>query len=258
MTAGATQPRYPIESVANALTALDMLRSRGPLRVTEVAEALGIARSTAHRMLSILQSHGFAAADEKLGYYVGPTLMRLGASALAAQDVRRAARPILRALARATGETCELAILDGTSVLLVDIAEGTQVLRVVDELGERAPAHLTAAGKAMLANLSEKRLDELYAGQVLEAVTPYSISSRRALNQELRRVRRDGFASVKMELGLEYVGVAAAIRQLESAQPAAITVALPTLRADEDFATKLGRVVAAAAVEIARRLPGIG
>lgn len=250
MTEGASGPKYPIESVGNALTALHMLRSNGPMKVTELAEALGIARSTAHRMVAILQSHGFASVDEGQRYSTGPALLRLGASAISGLGVRRVARPVLSSLARATGETCELAILDGTDVLLIDVAEGTQSLRVVDELGGRAPAHLTAAGKAILAALPRARLNLLYDGREYETVTPYSINSRLSLDEELDRVRSDGFASVRMELGVEYVGVAAAIRLPIGNDPAAITIALPALRADEDFASSLGPVVSAAASAI--------
>ena len=249
------QPRYPIESVDNALVAADLLRSEPPVRVAELADRLGVARSTAHRLMSSLMAHGFAEPDDAgQGYVAGAALLRLGALALDRLVVRELGHPSLVALARATGETCELAVLDGTEVLLVDVVEGTHTLRVVDPVGSRAPAHLTAVGKAMLAALPASEAGQRLDRDALEVRTSHSVGTRKELLKQLPQIRAQGYALAKMELGADYVGVAAPITGPDGTVVAGITVALPVIRATEDFASSIGPLVAAAAREVAGRL----
>ncbi|MFJ9565254.1 IclR family transcriptional regulator [Streptomyces fuscichromogenes] len=249
------QPRYPIESVGNALVALDLLRLKPSIRVTDLADRLSVARSTAQRLMSSLVSHGLAIADDAgQGYAAGATLLRLGALALDRLTVREVAHPSLVSLARVTGETCELAVLDGAEVLLVDVVEGTHTLRVVDPVGSRAPAHLTAVGKAMLASLPVADLERLLVEEDLEVRMLRSIGTRAELVEQLVRVRADGYASAQMELGDDYVGVAAPVLGPCGGIVAGVTVALPVVRATEDFAATIGPMVAAAGREIGRRL----
>ena len=253
-----SQPRYPIESVGNALVAADLLRSQPTVRVADLADQLGVARSTAHRLMSSMISYGFAEPDEAgQGYIAGTALLRLGALALDRLTIRELAHPALTALARATGETCELALLDGAEVLLVDVVEGSHTLRVVDPVGSRAPAHLTAVGKAMLASLAPPRVEQI-VDENLETRTPRSIGTRADLQAQLSRIRTEGYATAQMELGEDYVGVAAHIAA-PAVGPnrgivAGITVALPVVRATEDFASLIGPRVVAAAGEVASRL----
>ncbi|MGW5691536.1 IclR family transcriptional regulator [Streptomyces asiaticus] len=249
------QPRYPIESVGNALVALDLLRSEPSIRVTDLADQLGVARSTAQRLMSSLISHGLAIPhDAGQGYAAGAALLRLGARALDRLTVREVAHPSLVTLARVTGETCELAVLDGAEVLLVDVVEGAHTLRVVDPVGSRAPAHLTAVGKAMLASLPVAELKRLLAEEDLEVRAQRSIGTRAELAKQLVQVRADGYASAQMELGDDYVGVAAPVLGPHGEIAAGLTVAIPAIRATEDFAATIGPKVAVAGREIGRRL----
>lgn len=246
------QPRYPIESVGNVLVAADLLRSQPSIRVSELADRLGVARSTAHRLVSSLVAHGFAEPDDaSQGYVPGAVLLRLGALALDRLAVRKVAHSSLVALAATTGETCELAVLDGVEVLLLDVVEGSHSLRVVDPVGSRAPAHLTAVGKAILAALPAADFDELFGQDALETRTRRSISARTELLEQLSKVRTQGYASAEMELGEGYVGVAAPVIGPDGKVVAGITVALPSVRAADDFASAIGPKVAAAAREVA-------
>ena len=251
------QPRYPVESVGNALIAADLLRSKPSLRVAELADRLGVARSTAHRLMASLVSHGFAETDDAgQGYVAGAGFLRLGALALDRLVIRQVAHSSLVTLARTTGETCELALLDGVDVLLVDVVEGSHTLRVVDPVGSRAPAHLTAAGKAMLAALPEVEVEQLYDQDLLETRTKRSIGTRAELLEQLSRVRQMGYAEARTELGEDYVGVAAPVVGADGMVVGGITVALPVVRAAEDFASAIGPKVVAAAGEVASRLEG--
>ncbi|MEU3271085.1 IclR family transcriptional regulator [Saccharomonospora sp. NPDC006951] len=205
------RPQYPIESVDNALRILLLLGDRSELRLTEVADYLGVASSTAHRLLAMLHYRGFVRQDSRSKAYVpGTTLTGVAFSILQKFDVRQTLRPFLEQLNDETGETVHVATLDGTTVRFIDAIESPKAVRVASRLGRSMPANCTSTGKAMLAFLPEERLRQLYPGDELPALTENSISSRSALERELAGIRRRGYAtsSEESEEGVSSVSVA--------------------------------------------------
>lgn len=232
---------YPIGSVGNALQVLLMLQTSSALRVSDVSTDLGIARSSAHRTLALLQQFDFVEQDlSTRTYRRGPALVEIGLAAVNQLPVRRAAYQLIRNLRDVTGETTELCVLDGRDVVVADVAEGLLPLRVVDELGDRMPAHLTAAGKAILAALPPADVFALFPEEDLETATDRSIDNRALLETHLDSVRELGYATNLGETGTEYVGVAAAIVDGSGSVRGAVTLALPWARAGDGFATHLG------------------
>ncbi len=242
-------PKYPIESVDNALTLLLMLRDRDSIGVTEVSERLGVARSTAHRLLAMLQHHGFVQQDPvRKKYVAGPALLEVGLAALRDLDIRAHARPSLERLVAEIGETAHLVVLQETSVLFLDCVEGQMALRAGSRTGKTLPAHCTAAGKALLAELSEERVRELYPKERLSTLTPRSIATRTALVKELEAVRKRGYATNDSESEENLQAVAVAIRDAGGRARAAITVAAPDYRmSSEQVRTVADAIVRAAA-----------
>ena len=235
-------PRYPIESVGNALTVLQMLQAGETVKVGDVAAQLGIARSTAHRLLATMQFHGFVTMNEPGQTYVaGHQLLRLGATAVARLQVRRIAHGPLLELARSTGETCELGILDGSSVLRVDVVEGTHRLRVVDRVGTRSAALSSAAGMAILATLPDvevqKLLGTLEDQQVLESEVWRRISD----------VRQRGFAITSPGSGSGIFALACALASPDTEAKAAVTLVVPASRVPAGSSDGLARAVVATA-----------
>src|SRR5450432_2337348 len=103
---GTPRPQYPIESVDNALRLLLMFRDRGEIRLSEAREALGVAQSTAHRLMAMLAYHDFVRQDPgSRAYRAGPALIDVGLSVVRAMDIRAIARPHLEALMQQVGET---------------------------------------------------------------------------------------------------------------------------------------------------------
>src|ERR1700742_3287633 len=122
--AGPPVPQYPIESVDNALKVLLLLGERDELRLTEVSEYLGVASSTAHRLLAMLQYRGFVRQNPRTrGYLPGASLTGVAFSILRRYDFRGALRPQLEALNTALRETVHLGLLDGATVRFVDSIE---------------------------------------------------------------------------------------------------------------------------------------
>jgi DNA-binding IclR family transcriptional regulator len=193
-------PQYPIDSVDNALRVLLLFADQTTIRVTDVSRYLGVATSTGHRLLAMLQYRGFVRQDAATrGYVPGPTLDSLAIGLLRRQDVRTRVRPVLERLNRDLGETVQLARLDGDQVHFIDSIESTRALRVGGRLGQSTPAHCTSTGKVLLAQLSDEEIRRLYPREELERLTPHSIASRAQLLGELARARARGYAQSREE-----------------------------------------------------------
>ncbi|MFW6772918.1 IclR family transcriptional regulator [Nocardioides sp. CPCC 205120] len=245
---------YPIESVENAARVLLMLRERRVLRVAEVAAELGLARSSAHRMVTTLQSQGLLRQEPSRGYVAGPQLIQLGVAVLGVSDLRAEARPTLERLCRQVGETVHLVVLDGSRIVFLDGVEGSFAIRAAERTGDRAPAHASAAGKVLLAALSREQLHERYPAPRLSGGTSGAIASRRVLEDELARVRDRGYAT---NLGESEVGLhALAVPVLDAAggARAAISISGPSVRLTEDRLDEQVPVLLAAAREVGASL----
>jgi IclR family transcriptional regulator, acetate operon repressor len=235
------RPDYPLRSVDNALRLIVLLRERGPLRLSEVADELEISRSTAHRLLAMLEYHGFAGQDPETRAYV-PGAGRV--------DVRALARPALDRLCAEVEETVHLVVLHGASVEFLDSAETSRGLRVGSRVGIRMPAHCTAAGKAILAQLSTEELHRRYAGNRLERMTPRSLHSLTRLEAELAAVRERGYATNFAESEADVAAVAVAIPGDPGGDRASISVSAPITRLRPERAPRIAAAAARAAASV--------
>lgn len=203
----ATASRQAASSVDNALLLMAALQEMGSLRVSEAAQLLGVAVSTAHRLLNQLKDHGYADQDHQRVYRgvfrrAGDPGHRL---------VAQAARPRLDALAGATGATVHLGVLEGNGVRFVASAQGPGSAPAGPRVGWLLPAHVSSTGKVLLAELPAAKLGELYPFGV-----PATHRERACTVAELRRrleaVRRRGWAVDREESEAGIVAVAVAVR----------------------------------------------
>src|SRR5215210_5276794 len=124
-------PRYPLASVEHALEILGLLRASSSLRVSDVAQTLGVANSTAHRLLATLAHRGFVEQDAATRRYrLGQALLDIGTTAVLRRDPRPWARPALTAVAERLDETTHLGVLEGAAVHYIDAVESTRAVRV--------------------------------------------------------------------------------------------------------------------------------
>ena len=245
-------PKYPIESVDNALRLLLLLRTTPLLTVQQVSAELRVAPSTAHRLLAMLRHRGFVEQDTGTrAYRAGPVLTEVGLSAIHELDIRRAVRPHLERLVADVHETAHLTVLRGATVLFIDGVESPRILRAAARVGHSLPAHATASGSVMLATLPEETLKELYPDERLEPLTKRTITSRRALLARLADVRERGYAVNKGESEDDLVAVAVAIRTGEGLARGAITIAGPATRFDAEAAVRAAPLVRETAVAVA-------
>lgn len=245
-------PQYPIESVDNALKILLLLAERSELRLTDVAEYLGVATSTAHRLLAMLAYRGFMRQDPRTrAYRAGTALTGVAFAILRRFDVREALHPFLVALNAEFAETVHLALLDGASVQFLDAIESPQATRVSSRVGTVMPASCTSTGKAMLAGCSPEELRRVYPEEELGGLTANSIRTRSALERELQQVRRRGWAESKEESENGVCSVAVAYPAGQAPMRLALNVAVPVHRMNRELAGRLAAAIRDAVAESA-------
>ena len=231
------QPYRGTQAVARAVRILKVFEtSSAGLTAVQIAARLDLNRSTVHRLLSVLEAEGLVARDYALNgeprnsaYRLGATLVSLGGLALRQINIRAIALPHLRALAQKCGETVDLEILVGPEVMIVEEVPGEHMLGVGDTLGARYPAHTTSTGKVLLAGLGENELKTILPNK-LAAVTPFTITDKQVLREQLDLARQQGWVSSWEELEIGLVSVGAPIHGRDGEVIAAISVSGPTAR----------------------------
>lgn len=232
------RPQYSVEAVDNALLLLLALRRDGVLRVSTAAEELGVARSTAHRLLRMLVYREFAEQRDDRAYVPGPALAR-AAPRTDLGFLRRRLAPAMEQVHRALDETVHLMVREGTEVLFVDSVEARQPLRVGSRAGVRLPAEITSGGRILLAQLPVDAVRALYRDRP-DVDLP-------RLERLLARSRRQryGLNVDESEAGIAAVGVC--VPETGGAPFAALTHSAPTMRfrraAAPDIADVLHRAV---------------
>ncbi|MHB1585424.1 MAG: IclR family transcriptional regulator [Acidimicrobiales bacterium] len=231
---------YTVSSVDNAMRLLSALKDRPSLSVKEGAELLGVAPSTAHRLLTTLQGHGFIAQDSRTRRYgPGPALLEVALATLQRVDVRRVAHPHLVALSAAVRETATLGVLEGTTVRFIDSVEGPQLVRVGARTGDQLPAHVTAVGKVLLASLSDTELRRRFPEARLPGLTNFSTTSRAVLFDELAQVHAQGFATSFQQSSVGLCDVAVAVSDPQGNVLAAVGVSAPAARLERRQVTAI-------------------
>lgn len=198
--------------------------------MTELSKALGLGKSTVHRLLTSLAARGYVRKNlENDRYRLGLKAFEVGSRALGQLTVRESVAPFLRSLAAASRETVHLGVLDGWEVVYVDKMESLQILQMYSAIGRRAPVHCTALGKILLAFQPEEEV-ERFLRRRLRPYTPLTIVDPDKLREELERIRTAGIAidNEEFEIGLKCV--AAPVRDFGGRVVASLGIAGPAVR----------------------------
>ena len=182
-----------LKSVGSALDVLECFATDGELGVSDIARRLGVAKSTAHRLLQTLASRGFVEQDAQTGQYrLGIHVYELGALTLARNELRHVALPFLRQVATATGLTVNLSVPDGPDVVFVERIENSDGVRILGHFGRRLPAHTTSSGKAIAAWNPEADVARRRAG--FPPRVSHTVRTEADWERVLDTVRKVGFA----------------------------------------------------------------
>jgi len=249
------RPAYFTATLAKGLDVLEALSAHEDASLTELSRQLGVSGPTLFRILATLAAKGYVEKHARSGRYRA-TLKSwtLGAQAVRRLTLRDVARPHLEALLAETSEAPHLALLQETSVIIIDRLEAPHPVRVDTYVGQRAPAHCSATGKAILAFQPKTTLDAVFA-EPPARYTATTIGERPALERELALVRERGYAVNQEEWRQGVCAIAVPIRSPGGEVVASLSLTMPTERfvrsaPERHFLRPLRRAAAAIAGDL--------
>jgi IclR family transcriptional regulator, acetate operon repressor len=198
-----------VRSVERTFELLELMADAGgEVALSQLATSSGLPLPTIHRIMRTLVSGGYVRQQPSRRYALGPRLIRLGETA--SRTLGAWARPYLAELTEVTGETSNMAVLDGDQVVYVAQAPSRHSMRMFTEVGRRVDVHCTAVGKAILAELPTESVDQLLARVTMKPRTERSITTPDAMRAELDQIREQGYAvdDGEQELGVRCLAVA--------------------------------------------------
>ena len=248
-SAAKSRDRGSVQSVDRALTLLEALaRSGGGVALTDLSAAARLNISTCHHLLATLVKWGYVAKAPGRRYALGARGLHLGQAFLKQVDLPRRAQPFIERINEETGESVQLAVLQGDAIITLLRREGRHAVRVdTGAVGGSDAVHASATGKSMLAWLPEHEIRRILQAQRMTAFTANTITDPDTLIEELRLVRRNGHAMDREEFQPGVICVGAAIRDHLGAVVGAISASAPTLRAADAHLERMRQAVMAAA-----------
>ena len=242
-----------LQSLTRGLEALDYMTAQAaPVRLTDLAEALGVDKSNVSHLLKTLVASGYAVQDEGRRYAASAKLAGAARSDHTLEEivaVKEAWRGALERVVAETGECAHLAVLVGERVWYIDKVDSPLPLKVDHPIGALSPLHCTALGKAFLA-FGRARLPDSQ-----RAYTDRTLTTRKALLDELERTRARGFSVDDEEFAPGIRCVARPIHDQNGQMIAALGVSGPSVRVTDARLTELGRIVSTATETINTKEP---
>jgi len=247
-----------VQSLDRALSILERLAEADGMTLTDLAQSVGLAPSTTHRLLTTLLQRRFAAFDEEYGVWViGVGAFNVGNAFLRNRRIVTLGRPVMRRLMEDVGETVNLAVEDQNELVYVTQFESHAPMRAFFRPGRRAPMHASAVGKAMLAEMDEATVADLLHRKGMPRFTDKTLIDPAALRAELARVRERGWAVDDEEHTVGMRCVAATIHNEHAEVIAGVSLSGPSVRVTETRLGELGARVVKAANEITEQIGGV-
>jgi IclR family transcriptional regulator, acetate operon repressor len=244
-----------VQSLERAFELLErMADAGGEVGLSELAASTGLPLPTIHRLMRTLVACGYVRQQANRRYALGPRLIRLGESA--SRLLGTWARPHLARLVEETGETANMALLDGDEVVYVAQVPSKHSMRMFTEVGRRVLPHSTGVGKALLADVPDDEVRALLARTGMPAATEKTIVTPDGFLAALGDVRRLGYAvdDNEQEMGVRCLAVTVP----DSPTPAAISISGPAGRVTEEAMERIVPVLQQVADKLSRELAGSG
>lgn len=244
-----------VKSAVRTVALLELLAARGerPSRLRELADELGVPRSSMYALLQTLCEHGWVRTDTTGSLYsIGIRALLTGTSYLDGDKRLRTVRPYLDEASEALGETVHMARLDGSDVVYLATRESHEYLRTLTRVGRRIPAHAGALGKALLAERSDDELP--LPVDPLTTFTEHTHAGRAALIADLAGVRERGYSIDRQETVAGIAGFGFALRYDLPAMDA-ISCSVPVARLSEQHESRIVAVMREIRTKIETLLP---
>lgn len=245
-----------VRAVERALQLIEVFaRSRGPLSITDLSKTLDLPPSTVHRLVQTLMTLSYVVQyPQSKRYGPGRSIAEVTRSMILKYEFTRHAQPFLEKLVETTGETANLAALYGSSAIYLNQVESPSAMRVSNSVGSLVPLHCTAVGKIFLADFAPRTLRDTLEHTGLAALTDHSLTSRKALEHDLERVRTQGYALDDEEFTLGVRCIAVALRGSSGAVIAAIGLSAPASRLALERVPACAELLRATSEEFAQQL----
>lgn len=227
--------------------------SQRPLRlsISHLSKRTGLSRASVRRCVHTLSKLGFAGSDDGRNFYLRPRILTLGYSYLSSMPLATAAQPILDQLSQILNESCSIALLDGSDIVIVARANSARIMAIDLGVGTRLPAFCTSKGRVLLANLSPEELESALPTVEFTRYTDRTVTSVEKLRQVLTAVREEGYAIIDQELELGLRSMAVPVRNPAGRVVAAISVGAHGQRvSSQDMQTRYLPYLRAAAQEL--------
>ena len=224
-----------IQSIDRTLQVLELFSLERPeWGVTEISKALNIYKSNVHNILSTLAEKSFVEKDPKTNKYkLGIKFFELGSVVIKNMNLRKITHPYIEKLSKEFNETVHLGVLDKGRVVSIEREESDKSLCSHIEIGKRTPLHCTAVGKAIMAYLSEDEVSLIVKEKGLEKYTENTITNKKDLENEFKKIREQGYAVDNMEHEEGVRCVASPIRDYTGKVIASMSVSGPAFRINE-------------------------
>lgn len=202
-----------VQSLLKGLLVIQAFNQHRPtMTLSEVATATGYTRAAARRFLLTLVSEGYAKQEGKQ-FSLTVKILNLGFSYLASQDVWQNAKPLMQQLVEQLNESCSAAVLDGEDVVYVGrVATTKRIMSVSLNVGTRLPAFATSLGRVLLADMTDKALNDFLTTCLVEQYTAFTLTNKAELKTEISRVNQQGYSLVEQELELGLTSISVPVR----------------------------------------------
>ena len=188
--------KNPIQVAERLFQVIERLAENGPMGIMDLSAELGFHKSTTHRLVTSLQYMGYIRQDEEsLKYALSLKFLEIGSKILEQTNMASLIHPSLKKLSEQTGETVHLVRREGTEAVYIDKVESTvSSIRMVSRVGSRIPLYCSGVGKALLAELPDPEIEDIWNSSEITSLTPYTVTSLSDLMDRIRGVREAGYA----------------------------------------------------------------
>ncbi len=246
-----------VQALDRGLLVLLLLAKNGAKTLSDISLSVGMPPSTAHRILTTLQKHGFVEFDEiEQKWSVGVEAFRVGSAYLVRTNLVEAAHKIMRELMEETGETANLAIADKSDVVFISQVESHNPIRAFFRPGTRGAIYASGIGKALLSQMDRKQIEKILRNGGLKEYTYKTLTSPEELFSDLEKTKQRGWSFDDEERYLGMRCVAAPIYNSFGEAIAGISISGPKNRFNDEQVLEYGPIVKRAAQNVTKMIGG--
>jgi len=240
-----TNQSNPIQVADRIFAVIELLAANGAMGLIEISKNLDLNKTTVHRILNSLIYMGYVVQDDKNSYYrLSYKICQLSEQLLNKIELTKMIRPYLRELVQETGETVHLVQMEGNDAVYIDKIESTtNSIRLISQLGRHLPLYSSGVGKALLADLSKKRVEEIWTHTNIVSLTPHTITDYNQLEKNLSEIRKQGYALDNEENETGIRCIAASLGTSSNPSDYAFSISAPVYRMNDQRIKALSTAV---------------